>query len=276
MFNTGGYSLADISAATGGNRNNGNGDGLFGGSGAWIIIILFLFVFLGWGNKWGNNGNGDSGNGMASYLPLLLSSSSSNAVQPDLQRSFDNQQVVSKLDGLNSAFCNLGYTQLGEFNGINQNIMQTGFAIQQAINNGTVANMQNANALQAQISNCCCETREAIQGVNYNMATNTCNVLNAMNGNTRDIIESQNAGTRAILDYLCQDKISTLQNENQALRLAASQQQQNVALGAMMEANTAEILRRTAPTPVPAYAVPAPYPYGYNGGCGCNSGCGCV
>ena len=34
-----------------------------------------------------------------------------------------------------------------------------------------VANMQNTNALQAQLANCCCETREAIQGINYNMAT---------------------------------------------------------------------------------------------------------
>jgi len=55
MFNTttnGGYSLADIAAATGNDSN----DGAFGGNGAWWIIILFLFVFCGWGNNgtWGN------------------------------------------------------------------------------------------------------------------------------------------------------------------------------------------------------------------------------
>ena len=40
MFSqTGGYSLADIAAATGSDRNDG-----FGGNGAWWLIVLFLFV----------------------------------------------------------------------------------------------------------------------------------------------------------------------------------------------------------------------------------------
>ena len=52
----GNYSLADIAAATGNDRNN---DGMFGGDGAWWLIVLFLFAFCGWGNNgWGNNGNG--------------------------------------------------------------------------------------------------------------------------------------------------------------------------------------------------------------------------
>ena len=134
-----------------------------------------------------------------------------------------------------------------------------------------------------------CDTQRAIDGVNYNMATNTCALQNTMNNNTRDIIDNQNAGTRAILDYLCQDKIQTLQNENQSLRLAASQANQNAVLQAAMDANTAEIIRRTGnDCPVPAYIVPNPNccygnpigvgygysGYGYNNGCGCNS-CGC-
>lgn len=53
--------------------------------------------------------------------------------------------------------------------------------------------------------------------INYNMATNTCAIQTSMANHTRDIIDSQNAGTRAILDYLCQEKISDLQSENQAL-----------------------------------------------------------
>lgn len=120
------------------------------------------------------------------------------------------------------------------------------------------------------------------------MATNTCAITNQMNNNTRDIIESQNAGTRAILDYLCQDKITTLQSENQALRLSASQANQNNVLMAAMDANKAEILRKTgAECPTAAYIVQPPQPVtfptnccgtvnyaGYgNNGCGCNSGC---
>ena len=148
----------------------------------------------------------------------------------------------------------------------------TGFGIQQAINADTVANMQNTNALQAQLANCCCETREAIQGVNYNMTQNTCALQNTMNNNTRDLLENQNSNTRAILDYLCQKETADLRAENQALKLAASQSNQNAVLQAAMDANTAEILRRTAPLPVPAYQVPNPNAY-Y--GCGCNTGCNC-
>ena len=125
------------------------------------------------------------------------------------------------------------------------------------------------------------------------MATQANALKNTMNNNTRVILESQNASTRAILDYLCQDKIQTLQSENQSLRLAASQADQNAVLRAAMDANTAEIIRRTGnDCPVPAYVVPNPNccygnPLGvgsagygfngfnstFNGCCGCNSGC---
>lgn len=115
-------------------------------------------------------------------------------------------------------------------------------------------------------------TREAIQGVNYNMATNTCALQNTMNNNTRDIIDSQNAGTRAILDYLCQDKIATLQAENNDLRRAASQDRQNALLTTAMSAQAQQIINAVNPTPIPAYQVPNPNVY-Y--GCGCNTGCGC-
>lgn len=257
----GNYSLADIAAATGNGRNN---DGMFGGDGAWWLIVLFLFVFCGWGNNgWGNNGNGGGYTATA-------------ATQADIQRGFDNSAVISKLDGISNGLCDGFYSMnngmLTGFNGINTNIMQTGFVIQQAINADTVANMQNTNALQAQLANCCCETREAIQGVNYNMAQNTCALQNTMNNNTRDLLENQNSNTRAILDYLCQKETADLRAENQALKLAASQSNQNAVLQATMDANTAEILRRTAPLPVPAYQVPNPNTY-Y--GCGCNTGCNC-
>lgn len=257
----GNYSLSDIAAATGNGRNN---DGMFGGDGSWWIIVLFIFAFFGWGNNgWGNNGNGGG------YVATA-------ATQADIQRGFDNSAVISKLDGISNGLCDGFYSMnngmLTGFNGINTNIMQTGFGIQQAINADTVANMQNTNALQAQLANCCCETREAIQGVNYNMAQNTCALQNTMNNNTRDLLENQNSNTRAILDYLCQKETADLRAENQALKLAASQSNQNAVLQAAMDANTAEILRRTAPLPVPAYQVPNPNTY-Y--GCGCNTGCNC-
>ena len=261
----GNYSLADIAAATGNGRNN---DGMFGGDGSWWIIVLFIFAFFGWGNNgWGNNGNGGG------YAATA-------ATQADIQRGFDNSAVISKLDGISNGLCDGFYAMnngmLTGFNGINTNIMQTGFGIQQAINADTVANMQNTNALQAQLANCCCETREAIQGVNYNMATNTCAIQNTLNSNTRDVIDNQNANSRAILDFLTQDKIATLQAENTDLRRAASQDRQSALLTTEMGAQTAQIINALRqPVAVPAYQVPNPYTGGYGYGCAANAGCSC-
>lgn len=258
MFNDG-VSLADIAAVTGNNRNN---DGMWG-DGAWWIVILLIF---GWGNGFGGWGNGNGGGALQGY-----------ATQADIQRGFDNSAVISKLDGISNGLCDGFYAMnnsvLTGFNGINTNIMQTGYGIQQAINADTVANMQNTNALQSQLANCCCETREAIQGVNYNLATNTCALQNTMNNNTRDIIDSQQAGTRAILDFLTNDKIATLQAENNDLRRAASQDRQNALLTTTMAAQTNQIIDAVRPTPVPSF--PASNLYGYAYGCGCNTGCGC-
>lgn len=237
----------------GNNSNNGWGDG----SWLWFIIVVFA-IFGGWGNGFGGFGGGGN-----------------NGVGAEIQRGFDNSAVISKLDGISNGLCDGFYamnnSMLTGFNGINTNIMQTGYGIQQAINADTVANMQNTNALQSQLANCCCETREAIQGVNYNMATNTCALQNTMNTNTRDIIESQNAGTRAILDYLCNEKISSLQAENNDLRRAASQDRQSALLTTQMAAQTQQIINAVNPAPIPAYTVPSPYGYA----CGCNAGCGC-
>lgn len=255
MFSNG-VSLADIAAVTGNNRDN---DGMWG-NGAWWIVILLIFGWGGFGNNgWGGNG---AGNG---YTDAAI------------QRGFDNQAVISKLDGITNGLCDGFYavnnSMLTGFNGINTNIMQTGYGIQQSINADTIANMQNTNALQTQLANCCCETREAIQGVNYNMATNTCALQNAMNNNTRDIIDSQQAGTRAILDYLCAKENADLRDKVQKLELSASQDRQNALLTTAMTAQTQQIVNSVNPTAVPAYVVPNPNAYAY--GCGCNQSCGC-
>ena len=251
MFNNG-VSLADIAAVTGNNRNN---DGMWG-DGAWWIAILLIFGWGGFsGNGWGCNG---AGNG---YTDAAI------------QRGFDNQTVVSKLDGINNGICSLGYDQLAQMNGINTNILQTGFGIQQEINADTVSGMQNTNAIQSTLTNmaaqnasCCCETQRQIErgfaDTNYNMATQACQ--------TRQAIADS---TRSILDYLCQDKIATLQAENNDLRRDASQDRQNALLTTAMTAQTNQIINAVNPTAIPAYVVPNPNAYAY--GCGCNQSCGC-
>lgn len=255
MFNTGNCPSVPIVANLDGNNGNNWNDG----SWLWFLIVVFA-IFGGWGNGFGGFGGGTNG-----------------GVGSEIQRGFDNQAVISKLDGISNGLCDGFYamnnSMLTGFNGINTNIMQTGYGIQQAVNADTVANMQNTNALQSQLANCCCETREAIQGVNYNMATNACALQNTMNNNTRDIIDSQQAGTRAILDFLTNDKIATLTAENNDLRRAASQDRQNALLTTAMSAQTNQIINAVNPAPIPAYTVPNPNAYAY--GCGCNAGCSC-
>ena len=103
-------------------------------------------------------------------------------------------------------------------------------------------------------------------------------IQNTLCNNTRDIIENNNNNTRAILDFLTQDKISTLTAENQTLKFQASQTAQNAYLTANQSAQTAELIRRLgADCPTPAYIVPNPnccYNYQVtqsNCGCGCGN-----
>ena len=252
---------------------------------------LFALLF-GWGGNGFGNNNGNGGGA----VPYMVGSTYTDAA---IQRGFDNQSVINKLNGIEQGVCNLGYENLAQinnlgmavangFHGVDNAICNLVYTTQQGFNATQVAMLQGQNALQTQLADCCCQTQRAIDGVNYNMATNTCAITNQMNNNTRDIIESQNAGTRAILDYLCQDKISTLQAENQSLKLAASQADQNAFIAANQSAQTAELIRRLgADCPQPAYVVQPPQPVtfptnccggvnyaGYgNNGCGCNSGC---
>ena len=259
MFNNG-VSLADIAAVTGNNRNN---DGMWG-DGAWWIVILLIF---GWGG-FGNNGWGN-GNGMGSTATAYTDSA--------IQRGFDNQAVISKLDGISNGLCDGFYamnnSMLTGFNGINTNIMQTGYGIQQAINADTVANMQNTNAIQSSLNNmsaqnasCCCEIQRQIErgfaDTNYNMAAQACETRQAIADSTRQVI-----------DFLTQDKIATLTAENNDLRRAASQDRQSALLTTAMSAQTQQIINAVNPSAIPAYVVPNPNAYAY--GCGCNTGCNC-
>ena len=234
MFNGNGYSLADVAAAT-----RGAEDGFFGGANGWWIILLFMFC--GWGNcGWGGNRTGTEN------------------VRDAVAYGFDINNLENGVRGLEHGLADGFYD-------MNTSLL-TGFG------NVTMGNMQNTNAIMGRLSDmaaqsaaCCCETQRLLERglceVNYNILTQA----NATNTNiasaARDIIESNNNGIRSILDFLTQDKITTLQTENQALRLTASQQAQNAFL----------IDQLGTKAPVPAYVVANPYASGYYAGCGCGN-----
>lgn len=230
-----------------GNNNNG---GFWNGDGIWAIL-LFAMIF-GWGGFGFGGGFGGPGGGGGAPC----------ATQADVRAAVDQQTLISKLDqqtyGLADSTYSLNNTITNGFHGVDNALCNLGYNVQSGF-----------NSLAHQLSDCCCTTQRAIDGVNYNMATQFCALGNTVQTATRDILDNQNANTRALLDYLTNDKIDSLRAENQALRFSASQDRQNALLTTAMTAQTNQIIDRVAPYPVPSFQVNPPFYYGGNG-CGCN------
>lgn len=229
------------------NGGYGNGGGFFNGDGIWAII-LFAMIF-------GRNGNGSIFGGGGS------------GVGENYVLATDFANIERKLDGVNSGICdatfNLNNTITNGFFGV-QNSLTQGFA---GLN---TALLQGNYSLSSQFSDCCCKTQRAIDGVNYNLATQFGSLNNTLCGLGRDIIENQNANYRAIHEELVANKIEA-KNER-----IAEQQAQITALQlkASQEAQNNYLLSQLKPCPVSAYIVPNPnccYDYSVvrNNGCGC-------
>jgi hypothetical protein len=281
-------SPADLAAVCGNNRNNDDGFG-FGGNSAWWIVILLLF---GWGGRGFGNGFGGGydgqGGGYGYGAPVIVETGKGGccspcATQEDVRQAVDQQTLISKLDqqtyGLADSTYALNNAINTGFNGINTAMMQGFHGVDNAVCTLGYNVQSGFNGLSRQIADCCCDTRAAIADVKYQSATNTCAIQNTIQNTTRDVIENANANSRAILDALNANYIRTLEQENNSLRLSASQSAQNAVLMAAMDANKAEILRRTgAECPTPAYVVQPPQPVtfptnccgqaNYAGGCG--------
>lgn len=235
--------------------NNGYGNGFFGGDWAWIIILLLLG---GWGGRgFGFGGGFGGGDGFIGGYDI-----GKLATTNDVAVGFNNSAVLNNLNDLKLGQAGIQQTLCQCCNGINTSILTS------------------TNAVQSQLADCCCGIQRSIDGVNYNMATNTCTIANAINNSARDIIDNQNANYRAIHDELVANKleaknerIAELTQQVNALNLAQSQANQNAYLTATMDANTAELIRRLGrDCPIPAFVVPNPNCC-YNT-YGCNS-CGC-
>ena len=165
-----GLSVADALAL----QNRGD-DGMFGGNGMWVFFLFFLLA-------WGGNGWGFGG-GMDGRV----------ATQADVQRGFDTQAVINKLNGLENGLCDGFYAvntgMLNGFNGVQRDLCQGFGAVNSAIAENRFAAQQ-----------CCCETNRNIDAVRYENAQNTCAITNA--------IHAEGEQTRALLNA----------QENQRLR----------------------------------------------------------
>ena len=259
MFNDSGFTMP-VAPAYG-----GYGSGLFGGDGLtsiiWIVVILALFG--GWGNGfggWGGNGNLSSvltRGELCQDMNFQDLESGVRGIQQSLSDGFALQNVnfTDRLDNLS--------TQVATgFDAVNLAIVNDGYQTRNAATQNMIANMQNTFAIQNAIQGCCCDMKSNFAQIAYNQATDTCAIQNSISNAARDITQNANDNTKAILDFMVQDKISTLQQENQELRLRASQEAQNNYL-----------VNELRPCAQPAYITCNPYTSSY--GVGMNNCCGC-
>jgi hypothetical protein len=195
-----------------GNNNGFNGFGGYG-DGAWWIIILLLFGY-------GRNGfGGFGGNGGVGENYVLAT---------------DFATIERKLDGINNGICDSTFA-------LNNTITNGFFGVQNSLTQGfsglNTALLQGNYALSSQLADCCCKTQRAIDGVNYNMAKNTC-----------DIVQAINTSNQRVIDYMQSEKIDTL---NRKLAVAEGQLSNYAQTNAIVSA-----LKQ--PCPIPAYQVPNP------------------
>lgn len=163
-------------------RNNGNLD-----DGIWPIILIIALC----GGF--NNGNGGLfGNGGSNGTTAALDAS--------LQRGFDNQSVINKLNGLENGICSLGYDQLNQMNNLSGTVTQTGNNIQQSLQNLMIALMQQGFAQSSQFKDCCCNIENLLQMANYNRQADTCAITTAIGQAAQAIMQNDNTNYRQLHD----------------------------------------------------------------------------
>lgn len=202
----------------------------FGFGGNGAWWIIILLLF-----GWGRGGYGGIGGGGGAPC----------ATQADLAAGFNNSAVLAGINGIDSTLCQ-------GFNGVNTAILQ------------------GVNGLERQISDCCCGTQRAIDGVNFNLAKGFCDIGNVIQSTTRDVIDNQNANYRGIMDFMVSEKLASKDAKIAELTNQLSLSNQNAVLGARIDAAVAEILRRTGnDCPTAAYLVQPPTPVNFPvNGCG--------
>lgn len=254
-------SAADFAAVCGNNRNGGYNDGgMFGNDWAWIIILLLF----GWGRN--GFGGGYGGNGGVGENYVLATDFAT------IERKLDginngicdstfalNNTINGNFRTLDNAICNIGYQALQNTNAIQSQLADCCCGIKGEIKDVAYGNEKNAWTISKQISDCCCDLEKMNMQNRFDAQAYNCNTLQAID----------KVGDR-IIDYLANEKTQALRDENFALRLQASQAKQNAFL----------IDALGEKCPQPAYVVNGPTPVTFPTNCcgGVNfasSGCGC-
>lgn len=297
------FSLSDLAAVTGGNRD---GDGWNNGGGWWILL---LFILLGGFNNRGYGQGYGAGNvGGNELYPWLNNAENVNGGFRDQMIQTGIQGVGNQVQNLATQLCgccgdlqmalangfagvNLGLAN--GFAGVNAGIANGFNQAEIAANGRQMANMQQQfgmqtammqgfNSAQAQLSECCCENRLATANQTATILAEHCADRAALSDATRDIIAGNLANTQRILDKLCEQELFAERRENENLRqqlnmqqLAASQAAQNTFIAQGFANEVDQLYNRLNTCPVPSMPVYGRTPiFTCNGQNPC--GCGCV
>ena len=273
----------------------GNGGGFvngFGGDGFWLII---LFILLGgWGNGFGGGFGGGCDGGLYPWM------NQSNQINGGFRDQMLNTQIAGIQNSVTSGFGDVQTALCGGFAGVNASINGAQNAISQQMYTNQIADMERSfaaqtaqtagmTALQSQLAQCCCDNRAATADLKYTVATENCADRTQSLMNTRDIIDSQNRGTQAILDKLCaleldgvKGQLAQAQRENVGLQnqlnmaaMQASQTAQNAFIQKGFSDEVDALYNRLNSCPVPTTPVYGRTPIftcgGNNAGCGCGN-----
>lgn len=224
----------------------GFGLGGWGGDSLAILLLFALFANGGWGG--GFNGGG-------------------NNVFGEVQRGFDTSGINNKLNGIENGLCdgfyaqntntltgfsNVQQTLCQGFSGVNATVNAVGNQINQGICNLGYNIQGGFNEVSRQIGDCCCQTQRGIDGINYNLASQACNIQQAID----------KVGDR-VIDRMNQQETAQLRDQVQYYRM------RELGMGYVND-----VVDRVNPCPRPMYPVCNPNtPWnGWNGD-GCRQCC---
>lgn len=311
MFPESGYERGNDAAlwATLANKNNTDPmaamammNGGFGGANAmWNNPFIYLVWMMFAQRMWGNGGFGGFGNGqgvqdievqgqLAALREQMNTNQNTNLLMDAIK---GNSTSIGQLAGqlncdfntLNSAICDVRGS-------IDKVAGAVGFSAERVIN----AVQSGDAAVSRQLSECCCNIRDAITRQGYENQLATVNQTNVLQGAINTVANGQERGfssvayetqrqtcdiTKAIADSTAQilagqkaAEMRELQREIQGLRDERTAYQ----MSALTQQQTQNLVNQLRPCPIPAYITCNPfgcqgdnYPYvAYNGGnCGC-------
>ena len=228
-----------------GTNNNCNG-GAFGSDWGDLAALIVVAGLFGWGNGgFGFGGNRGGYGGVGENYVLAT----------------DFANIERKIDGVNNGLCDGFYAQNTNmlngfasvqstlcqgFNGIERSIADVNSNLANAICTLGYQNQAGFNSIANQLASCCCDLKTMNLENRYLNEKQTCDIINA-----------NNANTKAILDYLTSEKICALQAENSGLKAQISNDRQS-----------AFIIDALAPKcPQPAYVVQPAQPVTFPTNC---------